>query len=156
MNKLSVKRMKWTVCDDSPSSSSSDDDVLPILPNLPESSSSSEDLSIIVGELPTIEESNLEYGAESDASSESSLYMSSLMDGGLSDVSSVDNENNHYDGVNNYDDGVHSRLANEEDSSETVRYVEVDEVVSGVRTFHIVHIPDSADHDTSYESVSVS
>lgn len=145
--------MKWTVCDDSNSSSSSDDDVLAILPNLPDSSS--EDLSI-TRELPTIEESNLEYEAESDASSESSLYMSSLMDGGLSDGSSINNENNRDDGVNNYDDAVHlfSRLASEEDSSETVRYVDVDGLVSGVRTFHIVHIPDSA--DTSSESISVS
>lgn len=79
MSKLSVKRMKMSICDESAtSSSSSEDDVLPMLP---ETSS---------GELSTIEESHLEHESESESSSSSttSNYMSSLLNESISSVSS--------------------------------------------------------------------
>ena len=70
--------MKFSICDESAtSSSSSEDDVLPILP---ETSS---------GELSTIEESHLEHETDSESSgSASSNYLSSLIDGSMSSLSS--------------------------------------------------------------------
>lgn len=77
MNKLTIKRMKMSICDESGTSSSSEDDVLPILP---ETSS---------GELSTIEESHLEHdtGSESSGSS-SSKYMSSFINDSMTSISS--------------------------------------------------------------------
>lgn len=62
VQKMSVKRMKWTICQDSSSASSSDEDALPILPETSSSSSSS------LADLSTIEESSLEQGVDSDSS----------------------------------------------------------------------------------------
>lgn len=73
---MTIKRMKLSICDDTCEASSSDDDTSPILPQ-----SASRELS-------PIEESQLEYGVETDStvssssisSLSSSPYMSSLID----------------------------------------------------------------------------
>lgn len=75
MKKLTVKRLRWNICE---TSSSSDDDIIPILPEhatLPETSSD---------ELSTIEESHLE-----DGDSSTSEYMSSQVFDDLSNHSSL-------------------------------------------------------------------
>lgn len=71
---MSINRMKWSVCNESPSSSSEDD----VYPILPETSS---------GELSPIEESHLEDGIDSDSST--SQYMSSFCHDSLSNISSM-------------------------------------------------------------------
>lgn len=79
--------MKWTVCDDS-TSSSSDDDVQPIIPT-----SNSE------GNLSTIEESHLENGVETDSNSSSTHYSS--FDGeSISSLSSDIRRNEDFAGEN--------------------------------------------------------
>lgn len=74
--------MKWTICHESAtSSSSSEDETLPILPD-----SSSDELS-------TIDESHMENDFSSDAAtSSSSKYLSSLMDRSLTSNSSDDQQ----------------------------------------------------------------
>lgn len=80
VNKLSIKRMKWTICDES-TSSSGDEDVQPILPSSPSD-----------GKLSTIEESHLENGVDSDSISSTSRY-SSFRSESISNVSILtDNE----------------------------------------------------------------
>lgn len=81
--------MKWSVCAES-SSSSSEDDIRPILP---ETSS---------GELSPIEESHLEDRIESDSSfgTSTSKYMSSFINDSLSDISSLPDDDRSQKNVN--------------------------------------------------------
>jgi exopolysaccharide biosynthesis protein len=115
--------MKWSLCDESGSSSSEDD----VRPFLPEESSA----------LSTIEESCLENGVESDSYSSTSEYLSSLLDQSISNIStfsvnenqrtsaknestSSDEQSNNQSLVSNFDDNDELlRIENEIDANET-------------------------------------
>lgn len=78
VNILSIKKMRWSICDEggTSSSSSSEDDKLPILPETS------------FGELSTIEESHLEHETESDSSgSSTSNYFSTFMNESITSIS---------------------------------------------------------------------
>lgn len=94
VKKLSVKRMRWTICEHS--SSSSEEDVAPFLPEnsaLPETSSD---------ELSTIEESHLE--DDDTGSSSSSEYISSYyVNDELSSVSSLEDQQKKTTSANDND-----------------------------------------------------
>lgn len=104
--------MNWSICDDS--SSSSDDDVQPILPS-PSSS----------GNLSTIEESHLENGVDS---SSSSSHYSSVNSGSISNISilSKDVLQNAENSVRNENDWKQSRLTvnNRRHSDGAINFVE--------------------------------
>lgn len=135
INKLSVKRMKWTVCNDSSteSSSSSDDDILPMLPDTTSN------------ELSTIEESNLE-NCWSTTSSSSSNYLSSLLGGSVSSLSLGEPEQDFFKKDDTADASLPSRVPEAQQ-----------EVVASERSdHHVVNIDDATCNGEGNSSLSQS
>ncbi|KAG5678186.1 hypothetical protein PVAND_007879 [Polypedilum vanderplanki] len=98
-NKLVVKRMKLTVCDEC--TSSSDDDQWPILPPLPPTSS--DDSS----ELSPIEEEKLSESSVSTCS-ETSKYLSSFLNSSVTTVSSISDDESSYRRLHNVTTAVNN------------------------------------------------
>lgn len=139
--------MKWTVCDESSSSSSSSDEVYPILPNtLPDTTS---------GELSPIEESHLE---KSGCSSSSSKYMSSFANDSLSNVSDISDDDQRCDQDMQINSSVESNNFGSESTFDGLNppddAVDVEEVVDDTVRVEIGNPLETTEGDAaSYHSI---